>query len=43
MHPPEMQNMTQLLIVSTGGLVINMWGMYATGGHHHHGHGVSIF
>ncbi|KAG7528843.1 hypothetical protein FFLO_05903 [Filobasidium floriforme] len=37
MNPPQMQNMTQLLFVSSGGLAINLWGMYATG-HHHHGH-----
>jgi zinc transporter 5/7 len=41
MNPPEMQNMTQLLLVSSGGLAINLWGMYATG-HHHHGHSVSL-
>lgn len=30
--------MKQLLMVSAGGLGVNLWGMYATG-HHHHGHG----
>lgn len=28
----------QLLLVSGIGLAINLWGMWATGGHHHHGH-----
>jgi zinc transporter 5/7 len=35
--PPEMDT-NQLLLVSSLGLAINLWGMYATGGHHHHGH-----
>ncbi|KAK8861656.1 hypothetical protein IAR55_002479 [Kwoniella newhampshirensis] len=35
--PPEMET-HQLLLVSGIGLAINLWGMYATGGHHHHGH-----
>ncbi len=31
--------MRQLLLVSSGGLAVNLWGMYATGGHHHgHSH-----
>lgn len=39
MDPPEMMNMRQLLLVSSGGLAVNLWGMYATGGHHHgHSH-----
>ena len=33
-----MTNMTQLLIVSTLGLVVNLFGMFAMGHHHHHGH-----
>ncbi|ORX35241.1 cation efflux family-domain-containing protein [Kockovaella imperatae] len=37
MNPPEIST-HQLLLVSTIGLLINLWGMYATGGHHHHGH-----
>jgi zinc transporter 5/7 len=28
----------QLLLVSSVGLAINLFGMWATGGHHHHGH-----
>jgi hypothetical protein len=39
-NPPEIMNMKQLLMVSAGGLAVNLWGMYATG-HHHHGHGHS--
>ncbi|ORY29792.1 cation efflux family-domain-containing protein [Naematelia encephala] len=35
--PPEMDT-HQLLLVSTIGLLINLFGMWATGGHHHHGH-----
>lgn len=35
-QPPEM-NTSQLLIVSTLGLIVNLVGMFATG-HHHHGH-----
>ncbi|KAK4687231.1 solute carrier family 30 (zinc transporter), member 5/7, partial [Tremellales sp. Uapishka_1] len=38
--PPEMDT-HQLLLVSGVGLAINLWGMYATGGHHHQGHGHS--
>ena len=37
-----MQQFSQLLVVSSGGLAINLWGMYATG-HHHHGHSVGGF
>ncbi|KAI5455017.1 putative zinc transporter msc2 [Naganishia albida] len=37
-NPPQIMNMKQLLMVSAGGLGVNLWGMYATG-HHHHGHG----
>ena len=37
-EPPIMTNMTQLLIVSTLGLVVNLFGMFAMGHHHHHGH-----
>lgn len=36
-EPPEMNNMLQLLVVSTMGLLVNLFGMAATG-HHHHGH-----
>lgn len=36
-EPPIMSNMTQLLIVSTLGLLVNLFGMFAMG-HHHHGH-----
>lgn len=36
-NPPEIMNVKQLLMVSAGGLGVNLWGMYATG-HHHHGH-----
>ncbi|EJD07475.1 cation efflux protein [Fomitiporia mediterranea MF3/22] len=35
--PPEM-NTSQLLLVSTLGLLVNLFGMFAMGGHHHHGH-----
>ncbi|KAJ9106145.1 hypothetical protein QFC21_001287 [Naganishia friedmannii] len=38
-NPPQIMNMKQLLLVSAGGLGVNLWGMYATGHHHHHGHG----
>jgi zinc transporter 5/7 len=38
---PEMHNTTQLLIVSSMGLGVNLFGMFAMGGHHHHGHGHS--
>ncbi|KAH9993673.1 cation efflux family-domain-containing protein [Russula compacta] len=37
LDPPEM-NTNQLLLVSTVGLVINLFGMLAMGGHAHHGH-----
>ncbi|KAJ9126664.1 hypothetical protein QFC24_001694 [Naganishia onofrii] len=37
-NPPQIMNMKQLLLVSAGGLGVNLWGMYATGHHHHHGH-----
>ncbi|AYO41332.1 Zinc transporter 5 [Malassezia restricta CBS 7877] len=36
-EPPVMNNMAQLLIVSTLGLLVNLFGMFAMG-HHHHGH-----
>ncbi|KAF8661315.1 hypothetical protein AX16_001412 [Volvariella volvacea WC 439] len=35
MEPPEM-NTSQLLLVSTLGLAVNLFGMFAMGGHHHH-------
>ncbi|PWN44272.1 cation efflux protein [Ceraceosorus guamensis] len=41
MHPPEMHNTLQLLIVSGMGLGVNLFGMFAMGGHHHHHHGHS--
>lgn len=31
-------NTSQLLVVSSVGLAVNLVGMLATGGHHHHGH-----
>ncbi|CDU24367.1 related to zinc transporter [Sporisorium scitamineum] len=37
-EPPVMQKNTQLLVVSSMGLGVNLFGMWATGGHHHHGH-----
>ena len=37
LDPPEM-NTNQLLLVSTVGLLINLFGMVAMGGHAHHGH-----
>ncbi|KAE8231241.1 hypothetical protein CF326_g3747 [Tilletia indica] len=40
-EPPIMHNTTQLLIVSGMGLLVNLFGMFAMGGHHHHGHGHS--
>ncbi|CAO1626533.1 unnamed protein product [Sympodiomycopsis kandeliae] len=40
-QPPEMHNTTQLLIVSGMGLGVNLFGMFAMGGHHHHHHGHS--
>ena len=33
--PPEM-NTSQLLLVSSIGLGVNLFGMFAMGGHHHH-------
>ncbi|KAF8159768.1 cation efflux family-domain-containing protein [Crassisporium funariophilum] len=38
MEPPEM-NTSQLLLVSSLGLAVNLFGMFAMGGHHHHGGG----
>ena len=35
MEPPEM-NTNQLLLVSSLGLGVNLFGMFAMGGHHHH-------
>ena len=35
MTPPEM-NTSQLLLVSSIGLAVNLFGMFAMGGHHHH-------
>ena len=35
MEPPEM-NTSQLLLVSSLGLGVNLFGMFAMGGHHHH-------
>lgn len=35
LNPPEM-NTSQLLLVSTLGLGVNLFGMFAMGGHHHH-------
>ncbi|KAK0536395.1 putative zinc transporter msc2 [Tilletia horrida] len=40
-EPPVMHNTTQLLIVSGMGLLVNLFGMFAMGGHHHHHHGHS--
>ncbi|KDN52733.1 hypothetical protein K437DRAFT_253929 [Tilletiaria anomala UBC 951] len=40
-EPPEMHNTMQLLIVSGMGLGVNLFGMFAMGGHHHHHHGHS--
>ncbi|KII85771.1 hypothetical protein PLICRDRAFT_44173 [Plicaturopsis crispa FD-325 SS-3] len=37
MEPPEM-NTNQLLLVSSLGLAVNLFGMFAMGGHHHGGH-----
>lgn len=34
LDPPEM-NTNQLLLVSTLGLAVNLFGMFAMGGHHH--------
>ncbi|RDB15765.1 Zinc transporter 7 [Hypsizygus marmoreus] len=36
LDPPEM-NTSQLLLVSSLGLGVNLFGMFAMGGHHHHG------
>jgi Co/Zn/Cd efflux system component len=35
LEPPEM-NTNQLLLVSSLGLGVNLFGMFAMGGHHHH-------
>lgn len=35
LDPPEM-NTSQLLLVSSMGLGVNLFGMFAMGGHHHH-------
>ncbi|TFK74899.1 cation efflux protein [Pluteus cervinus] len=35
LEPPEM-NTSQLLLVSSLGLAVNLFGMFAMGGHHHH-------
>lgn len=35
LDPPEM-NTNQLLLVSSLGLGVNLFGMFAMGGHHHH-------
>lgn len=40
-EPPVMNNNVQLLIVSSMGLGVNLFGMFAMGGHHHHHHGHS--
>ncbi|EPQ30598.1 uncharacterized protein PFL1_02122 [Pseudozyma flocculosa PF-1] len=40
-EPPVMNNNIQLLIVSGMGLGVNLFGMFAMGGHHHHHHGHS--
>ncbi|KAK7031345.1 J domain-containing protein [Favolaschia claudopus] len=37
LDPPEM-NTNQLLLVSSLGLAVNLFGMFAMGGHHHGGH-----
>ncbi|KAI0788805.1 cation efflux family-domain-containing protein [Abortiporus biennis] len=37
LNPPEM-NTAQLLLVSSLGLAVNLFGMFAMGGHHHGGH-----
>lgn len=34
MNPPDM-NTSQLLLVSSLGLAVNLFGMFAMGGHHH--------
>ncbi|KAJ2477353.1 putative zinc transporter msc2 [Coemansia sp. RSA 2131] len=38
LYPPVM-NTQRLLLVSFGGLVVNLFGMFAFNGHHHHHHG----
>ncbi|KAF8845223.1 cation efflux protein [Paxillus ammoniavirescens] len=38
LDPPEMST-SQLLLVSSLGLGVNLFGMFAMGGHHHHHHG----
>ncbi|KAF5336143.1 hypothetical protein D9611_006190 [Ephemerocybe angulata] len=40
LDPPEMST-NQLLLVSSVGLGVNLFGMFAMGGHHHHGGGHS--
>ena len=35
LDPPEM-NTSQLLLISSLGLAVNLFGMFAMGGHHHH-------
>ncbi|KIM68074.1 hypothetical protein SCLCIDRAFT_1209457 [Scleroderma citrinum Foug A] len=40
LDPPEMTT-SQLLLVSSLGLGVNLFGMFAMGGHHHHHHGHS--
>ena len=35
LDPPEM-NTSQLLLISSLGLGVNLFGMFAMGGHHHH-------
>ncbi|KIJ61997.1 hypothetical protein HYDPIDRAFT_115148 [Hydnomerulius pinastri MD-312] len=40
LDPPEMTT-SQLLLISSLGLGVNLFGMFAMGGHHHHGHGHS--
>ncbi|KAJ2363511.1 putative zinc transporter msc2 [Coemansia sp. RSA 2607] len=37
-YPPQM-NTQRLLLVSFGGLVVNLFGIFAFNGHHHHHHG----
>lgn len=41
LDPPEM-NTSQLLLVSTLGLGVNLFGMFAMGGHHHHVSGSAV-
>ncbi|KAF9245319.1 cation efflux protein [Melanogaster broomeanus] len=38
LDPPEMST-NQLLLISSLGLGVNLFGMFAMGGHHHHHHG----